>query len=76
MQKINKNKLTSLEGLRPGNMVTRDWQKPTQQALTVIEVKLPEYVLFENSRGESLYVTERTLSNYDISVAEGSPHAR
>lgn len=75
MQKINKNKLTSLEGLRPGNMVTRDWQKPTQQALTVIEVG-PEYVLFENSRGESLYVTERTLSNYDISVAEGSPHAR
>lgn len=75
MQKINKNKLTSLEGLRPGNMVTRDWQKPTQQALTVIEVG-PAYVLFENSRGESLYVTERTLSNYDISVAEGSPHAR
>lgn len=76
MQKINKNKLTSLEGLRPGNMVTQDWQKPTQRSLTVVEVKLPEYVLFETSRGESLYVNERTLQGYDISVAEGSPHAR
>lgn len=75
MKKVTKNQLTSLDGLRVGYMVTRDWQKPTEHALTVVEVT-PEYVVFENSRGESVFITEQTLQHYDLSVAEGSPHAR
>lgn len=73
-EKVKKIKLTTIDRLREGQMVTRDYGKATQGAWTVKYVD-DETALLEDRNGKKLWVTNRTVKSYDLSVAENSPHA-
>lgn len=74
----DKKPLPGLHLLKEGNMVTQDYRKPTERALTVSKIEKDQnrtVVTFTASNGDVLHITERTLKHYDIKVHVGTPMA-
>ncbi len=73
-EKVKKIKLTTIDRLREGHMVTRDYGKPTEGGWTVKYVD-DETACLEDRNGKKLWITNRTVNSYDLSVASTSAHA-
>lgn len=71
IEKVVKEQITKLSELRVGQMITQDYQKPTQRALTVVEVgsmlRTPT-VWLEDRRGEEIAIIQLDLDaeTYDL----------
>jgi hypothetical protein len=74
IDKVTKTKLTSIDKLREGHMVTRDYRKSTEGGWTVKYVD-DETAMLVDRNGKKLWITNRTVGSYDLSVADSSPHA-
>lgn len=76
--KADKRPITDLSILRPGQMLTQDYRKPTERSLRVENVSYDSTgdrvtVEFSTSRGDRIFVSDRNLPSYDIKAHVGTP---
>ena len=70
MKTIEKHPVLSLRNVKVGHMLTMDYAKPTQHAMTVISQGIDgegtPWVLLVDRKGVELFVDDNELSNYDL----------